>query len=174
MPGDIQDVLRLADRVAIERGLQDLETQREKINQEIALRREFLEILNRWAHTPTDAHTSSEREPEPGTSGSTSTVSPLVRVTQNTRRPATPQERRDAIVAVMSADPNAEWSTDDLRSKLDEAGISFEGGTPLKGHLFRMAQKGTLERPRQGVYKLSPPNGNGRRNGPRGADDVRR
>ncbi len=146
MHGDVDDVLRQADRAAIQAKLADLRAERDALDQQIAMREEFLSIMDRW----------EGREPAATSvpSPSTRTVPVPMQERVATQPPTNPKERREAILAVMRRQPGTEWSTDAIRAELDKMGVSFEGGTPLKGLLFRLMQSGIIERPRIGVYKL--------------------
>jgi hypothetical protein len=138
MTGDIDDVLRLADRSAIEGRVRELRAQRDALDREIQKRERFLELLNEWSGT------------EPNASGENRTVQAV-----NRERPASSaHERREAVLTALRRRPEADWSMDQIRAAVDEMGVSFEGGTPLKNILFGMMQKGVIERPRIGWYKL--------------------
>ncbi len=143
MDGDVDDVLRHADRSTIERKIAELRRERETLDREIKKRERFLALLDEWVSP--DAWTAAPEASEPTSS---------VQVTVAPKASTTPGERRDAILSVLQRDPSREWTTDEIRGALNELGVSFEGGTPLKTLLFRMKDAGTIERPRLGVYKL--------------------
>lgn len=152
MPGDLADVLGSADRAAITAKLKELEARADAIDREIALRREFLAMLDRWEG---DDGTEVEVEGEGSVPSSPAATVPEA-VTAPTRpKPTTsPEQRREAILSILRRQPHAEWSMESIRSALDEMEFDFEGGTPLKGHLFRMVEKGLIERPRLRFYTL--------------------
>ncbi len=143
MTGDVDDVLRLADRAAIERKLTELRAQRNKLDEQIRMREEFLAVMDRWRGP----------RPEPEPSEPVRTVPEAV-TPRHDSATSTPRQRREAVLAVLRRDPDREWTTDEIKQGIDAQGVSFEGGTPLKGILFRMTQANAIERPRIGVYKL--------------------
>ncbi len=141
MTGDVDDVLRLADRAAIEGKLRELRAQRDAVDEQIRMREEFLAVMDRWR----------DRRPEPKPSDPVRTVPDVVTAPSSS---STPEKRREAVLTILRRDPDREWTMDEIKRGIDEQGVSFEGGTPLKGILFRLAQANVIERPRLGVYKL--------------------
>lgn len=142
--GDVDDVLRHANRGMIERKIAGLHDQRGALDREIAKRERFLALLDEWLSPDTTPAEPAASEPARNVPEAVTRPTPS----------STPGERREAILSVLRRDRHREWSTEEIRDALDGLGVSFEGGTPLKTLLFRMKESEIIERPRMGAYKL--------------------
>ena len=153
MAGKIETWLASLPDDAVEAELADLEAQMQALQQQIAVRRELLEMKRRLQGAP------AGETPDQGTSDGAVPKRGVEHEFPGDDDRAQRKRGKEAILAVMRDDPESLWSLDRLADALVARGWmdrSDDDKHALQVACSRMYRRKELRRMRPGVYRLHP------------------